>query len=482
MKNIISIPILRFLLLGLILTATNGCKTELETKRLPVLSTSEISNITEASAQCGGNITSDAGSDVTLRGVCWSSKPNPTIEDSKTIDAAGTGLFVSKLTGLLQNTTYFVRAYATNTDGTAYGLQITFTTKSIGLNTKPINSITINTAEGGGVIGIDGESSDVYERGLCWNTQPVPTILNNKTINGKGIGDYTSILTGLSIDTEYYVRAYATNTTGTIYGNEIKFKTQNGKINLTTNNPNEITPTSVTIEGEITSDGGSPVIERGFCISKTSNPTISNKIQNNSEVYKFSSIIKDLSQNTTYYVRAFASNSVSTAYGNEISFTTPIGIGYLESFSSNLGLFTTQSVSGNQSWNFSTLSCAAMSGYVSPTNYINEDWLISPEINLIGTITPKLTFDHVTRFFTNPTTEAVVLISLNYTSGSPTTESWDQLTPPTPFINLPNYTFVNAGVIDLSRFSKYKVRIAFKYLSTTAKAGIWEIKNFRIYE
>lgn len=95
----------------------------------PVIETAQMSVVTETTAITGGLISSDEGNIVAARGVCWSITPNPTINDNKTLDAAGTGYFISHLTGLNPSTTYFLRAYATNKAGTAYGLQVSFTTK-----------------------------------------------------------------------------------------------------------------------------------------------------------------------------------------------------------------------------------------------------------------------------------------------------------------------------------------------------------------
>lgn len=94
----------------------------------PTLTTDTISSITETTAISGGNITSDGDSPVTARGVCWSTSQNPTIANNKTTDGTGTGAFTSNITGLTSNTTYYVRAYATNNVSTAYGEEISFTT------------------------------------------------------------------------------------------------------------------------------------------------------------------------------------------------------------------------------------------------------------------------------------------------------------------------------------------------------------------
>ena len=97
------------------------------------LTTTDRSSVTAISAVSGGNITSDGGSNVTARGVCWSKSPNPTIADSKTIDGQGIGTYSSSITGLELFTMYYVRAYATNGVGTSYGNEISFRTQSLGI-------------------------------------------------------------------------------------------------------------------------------------------------------------------------------------------------------------------------------------------------------------------------------------------------------------------------------------------------------------
>jgi hypothetical protein len=92
----------------------------------PTVTTNDVGSITQTGASCGGNVTSDGGFSVTARGVCWSTSQNPTTSNSKTEDGTGTGPFTSSITGLTHNTTYYVRAYATNEKGTTYGSQKTF--------------------------------------------------------------------------------------------------------------------------------------------------------------------------------------------------------------------------------------------------------------------------------------------------------------------------------------------------------------------
>ncbi|MBC7873227.1 MAG: hypothetical protein H7Y01_04480 [Ferruginibacter sp.] len=97
---------------------------------VPTLSTLTISNVTATSASSGGNISSDGGAAVTARGVCWNTSTGPTIANNHTTNGMGTGSFTSAMSGLTATTTYFIRSYATNSVGTAYGNELSFTTSA----------------------------------------------------------------------------------------------------------------------------------------------------------------------------------------------------------------------------------------------------------------------------------------------------------------------------------------------------------------
>lgn len=194
---------------------------------LPTLFTAPISQITATTASGGGDVAQEGSSTVTARGVVWATIENPTIAlTTKTINGTGSGVFTSNLIGLIAGTTYYVRAYATNGSGTAYGEQVSFTTGTIPvLSTKAISVITANTARSGGSVTLAG-SSPVSARGIVWSTSPKPTVqLSTRTTNGSGTGSYTSNLSELSPNTTYYVRAYATNSAGTGYGVQRSFTT-----------------------------------------------------------------------------------------------------------------------------------------------------------------------------------------------------------------------------------------------------------------
>ncbi|HEY5591820.1 MAG TPA: fibrobacter succinogenes major paralogous domain-containing protein [Paludibacter sp.] len=203
----------------------SSCKKE-PTKVIPKLTTISLTSITETSVKSGGNITDNGGSAVFARGVCWGATENPTIENSKTTDGIGSGEFISSVTGLDPGVTYYFRAYAANSVGTAYGAQITTTTIAFlpTLNTNQVTGITSTTATSVGVITNDG-GAPITARGICWNIFINPTLSNSKTIEGAGNGSFTSAISGLSQNTKYYFRAYATNITGTSYGENVEFTT-----------------------------------------------------------------------------------------------------------------------------------------------------------------------------------------------------------------------------------------------------------------
>ena len=166
------------------------------------LTTTPVTSITSTTASSGGNITSVGGTTVTARGVCWSTFSGPTITHNKTSDSTGTGIFTSSVTGLTPGTTYYLRAYATNSSGTFYGNEVTFTTVASNLATVSTtdiicSSVTSTTASGGGNITSDGGSA-VTARGVCWATTTNPTTANSLTIDGPGIGNFTSAITGLT--------------------------------------------------------------------------------------------------------------------------------------------------------------------------------------------------------------------------------------------------------------------------------------------
>ena len=109
----------------IVLITENSCNKE-QPVGLPHLSTAPLTNITSSSFLSGGSVISDGGAPILNRGVCWGNNPNPTISSNITADGSGEGPFLSNVTGLTSGTDYFIRAYATNSIGTAYGNEFIF--------------------------------------------------------------------------------------------------------------------------------------------------------------------------------------------------------------------------------------------------------------------------------------------------------------------------------------------------------------------
>jgi hypothetical protein len=168
---------------------------------LPIISTVDISNITYVSAASGGFIKANGGAPVTARGVCWSTTPNPTISGNKTVDGSGSGSFTSSLTGLSSNTTYYVRSYATNSVGTAYGVEKSFTCLSDYLSTLSLKS-------GDGDIALSPEfikttndySATVKYEESSLTVTPVAENVNSAiTVNGVSVASGASSTVNLSV-------------------------------------------------------------------------------------------------------------------------------------------------------------------------------------------------------------------------------------------------------------------------------------------
>ena len=295
---------------------------------VPTVETDSITEVSYTSAVCHGEVSADGGAEVTSRGFCYALHENPTMADSVLLCGEGMGAFEGTLTGLAEDTRYYVKAFATNRVGTVYGSQKTFTTLfTVSLpevTTLEVTDITQTTATGGGNVTSSG-NSEVTERGICWSTSHNPTTSGNHASSGTVTGSYTVNMTGLTAGTTYYVRAYAKNSAGTAYGSEVNFTTlQNVTVpTVTTNDVSNITQTSATGGGDVTATGNATVTERGICWSTSHNPTTSGShASSGTGTGSYTVNMTGLTAGTTYYVRAYAKNSAGTAYGSEVSFST----------------------------------------------------------------------------------------------------------------------------------------------------------------
>jgi hypothetical protein len=207
------------------------------TPTLPVIVTTTVNTITGTTAISGGTVTSDGGEPVNSRGLVWGTSPGSL--SFSTTSGSGMGVFSINLTTLSAATTYYVKAYATNSIGTSYGSELSFTTSAVAptVTTTAITNISANSANSGGTVTSTGGAA-ITVQGVCWNTTGNPTTTNSNTTNGTTT-PFTSNISGLAAGTTYYVRAYATNSAGTSYGSQVSFTTTASsalKLHYDTNN------------------------------------------------------------------------------------------------------------------------------------------------------------------------------------------------------------------------------------------------------
>jgi len=300
---------------------------------LPEIITKNVIAVGWDTAWSGGNIINTGGASVTARGIVWSIQEQPTLENNQgfTVDGEGAGEFESRMGGLTSQTFYYVRAYATNSVGTEYGQQESFETLIAPgapiVITDAVSDISYNTATSGGNV-IDGGAAEVEARGVVWATFQNPTLENYEgfTEDGSGLGEYTSYLIGLTAGTQYYVRAYAMNFVATSYGNQADFNTLDPVLaTVTTETVSDITYCSATSGGNVTDDGFGAITARGVVWATFQNPALENNegfTTDGSGLGEFISYLSGLSQQTQYYVRAYATNSAGNAYGNQEEFVT----------------------------------------------------------------------------------------------------------------------------------------------------------------
>jgi len=194
---------------------------------LPVLTTGQATEVTVSSAGLNGKITDDGGAVVTARGFCWGTEADPSLDDEFTPSGTGTGEFIATINELEPNTRYHARAYAENSVGIAYGNDVEFVTSTAppAVTTGPVSNIAALTASSGGNITYDGGAT-ITSKGVCWSTSPLPDISDPHTSDGTGSGIFTSTIPNLNPATLYYLRAYASNGSWTVYGEEVSFRTK----------------------------------------------------------------------------------------------------------------------------------------------------------------------------------------------------------------------------------------------------------------
>lgn len=316
-KKIFHLPVLIFIVL-----AFSSCKKEEVILQVPEVTTFSVTDIAYQSATCGGVVSSE-GATVISRGICWSTKPTPTIADSISTAGNENGSFTITVQNLKPDSTYYIRAYATNSQGTGYGSIMQFKTKHASINviTAPLSDVSYQSASCGGSVTCEGTS--ITACGICWSLTSIPTLEDSTTIDGAGAGSFYSTMKSLKPDLAYYVRAYATNGIDTIYGSTMKFKTKRASFSVTTTQANMILHNAALSGGTITAPTGVTILASGICWSLLPYPTVEDyNTKVISTTNSFNATLSNLQPNTTYYARAYASTYNELIYGDNIIFKT----------------------------------------------------------------------------------------------------------------------------------------------------------------
>ena len=305
------------------------------------LATTTATSITSTTAISGATAVNGFTS-ISAVGICWNTFTDPTTSNNKTIDILTGNFFISSMTGLSPGVLYYIRSYVISGGTTYYGNEISFTTTAsspIVTTTSPV-SITSTTADpNGSVSNKGGTSLAITRRGVCYSTSSTgiditvsptgftPQISETGTY---GTGAFTiSSITGLTPATTYYYRAYAINNSGSglfAYGEQKNFTTLGGPL-VETVIPYSITSSTAQVGCNILSIGGSVLTARGVVISTSPGPTLStgsvfSDLYYGSAVPQYLTKLTSLNKDTTYYIRAYATNAQGTSYGEELIFST----------------------------------------------------------------------------------------------------------------------------------------------------------------
>lgn len=293
----------------------------------PGVASGTSANITDTTAVLTSEVTDDGGGPITERGVAYGTSINPTVANSYKTSVGQEGEYNVTLTGLTPNRVYNWRAYATNSYARTYGDNKTFTTLPAPTTIQAVHDITYNTAQVDVEVSVGGGAT-ITERGVVWSTSENPTISNNKLAVGSGTGTYTAEITNLTGLTQYYVRPYAVNSQGLVYGAQTTFTTAQTPAapTVATGAPSNIGEVTADIVGsEVILDGTQPVTERGIVFSDSNDdPSIADRkaVADSVGVGVYNATLTGLQPETLHYARAYATNSLGTGYGPVVQFTT----------------------------------------------------------------------------------------------------------------------------------------------------------------
>lgn len=305
----------------------------------PQVRTDEISSLNLSTGSCtlNGYIEDSGNPSYSEKGFCVSDHGEPTISDTKyTVSGSGTGSFSTVLSGLVNEHTYRIRAYAIQNGRAFYGSTMTFSTSvsPASVATTGASSITHSSAILNGTILKDG-TPKYTERGFCYSTyNRTPTITDSKVaVANSSSPDFSYHMTNLEHNKTFWFRAYAIQNGQPTYGEVASFETVWSESTVFTVSASNIKYYEMTLNGQINAAGTPAYTQKGFCYSIWYDvPTLNNStkvtVPGTSEG-PFSYHLKELAQNTTYYYRAFVIQDGKTLYGDVMSsntYSTPLVI------------------------------------------------------------------------------------------------------------------------------------------------------------
>ena len=295
--------------------------------KIPVVTTNAATDITTTTATSGGVITDDGDGMIMAKGVCWDTSGNPKItKDSLTVDTTGSLTFTSHLTELSPNTTYYVRAYATNIAGTGYGNLETFTTLGgypaatvlEATNIEP-HSVTLNGTVTPNLLSTTVE----FEYGTTTSYGNAAPSLQSP-VSGDIPVEVSADITGLDPGVTYHFRIKAENSLGTIYSSDMTFTTTGNLPDVETDAATNLKINTVTLNAAVNPNNLSTTVEFEWGTSSGYGNTLApvqNTI-NGSTPADISAELTGLTPGTTYHYRLKATNELGTAYGNDTIFKT----------------------------------------------------------------------------------------------------------------------------------------------------------------
>ena len=485
---------------------------------VPRVVTTDVMDVSSNSVRCGGTILDEGGSAIVYRGVCWSLHQNPSLSDDFVYAEGSIGnQFTCYITGLEDETTYYVRAFAMNNDGVGYGEQKTFTTATGGTPNPdpPIGRVytidEILQLEPGFVF---GEPASVY--GIITADEVSGNLYKAAYLQDRRSGKA--------------VELYLNSTSSVRIGDSIRLNLEGAMFvdyhnlpQLAYINPNEnivvlashhpIEPAPATITGINSSAFPAGSLVRLENVMFTENTTFAdlghasygNRIladvnnPNNSVIVRtsnYADFAGDSLPKRACNLTAIASIYANTwqlilRSKNDIEeFGDPIpgpgGAGevhhlpYIQWFNTGFGSYMTYDVLGPQGWqiNYNT---ATMSGYEGGTYYANEDWLISSPVAITGVSDAKMVVEYIGRYFNNVNNEITFWASTNYTYGSnPMTATWSQV--PSVLVEGYSWSEFSTAEIALTSYVGQTVTLAVKYVSDNSHAGTIEIQRIIVEE